>query len=243
MNTSIEILGITPQSEFPACPPHHPCTQICQTDKLFLSCEHEIKKILKVIVTVDICSFKIIHTPLGKKAVVQGIKHIKVISSIEKECNCIQTACFDIPFCLFIMLKDFDGEITKICTIVEDVSVQCLKHQFLIVSIIIFACPIFKNENKHCPHNNHNIHHHQPECKKVCNCNEISHDFCNHKQHRTNDYNNCQNQHECNETCSCNEMERNSYDQKHSQDDNQIYPSTCPACQHNLTARSQAVSY
>jgi hypothetical protein len=219
MNTSnIEIIGITPQSEFPACPPHHPCTQICQTDKLFLSCEHEIKKILKVIVTVSICSFKIIHTPVGKKVVVQGIKHIKVISSIEKECNCTQTACFDIPFCLFIMLKDFDVEITKICTIVEDVSVQCLKHQFLLVSIIIFACPIFKNENKHCPHDNHNIHHNH-ECKKTCNCNEIPHDFCN-----------CQNQHECNETCNCH-------------NDNQIHHSTCPVCHRSSTARRYATSY
>ncbi|MBP2661039.1 MAG: hypothetical protein H6Q69_4071, partial [Firmicutes bacterium] len=31
MNTSnIEILGITSQSEFPICPPHYPCSQICQ---------------------------------------------------------------------------------------------------------------------------------------------------------------------------------------------------------------------
>lgn len=74
MNTNnIEILGITPQSEFPNFPPHYPSSQICQIDKLFLACQHDIQKILKVIVSVTICSFKIIDTPIGKKVVVQGI--------------------------------------------------------------------------------------------------------------------------------------------------------------------------
>lgn len=175
MNTNnIEIQGITPQSEFPICPPHHPCSQICQTDKLFLSCEQDIQKILKVIVTVSISSFKIINTPLGKKVVVHGIKHIKVISAIDKDCNCTHSACFDIPFCLFIKLKDMDTEIVKICAIVEDISVQCLKHQFLLLSIIIFACPIFKNQQ------NPPDSHYQNNCSP-------------------SDYNTCQNQHECND--------------------------------------------
>lgn len=227
-NNSIEIFGITPQSEFPTCHPHHPCTQICQTDKLFLSCEHDIQRILKVIVTVSICSFKIINTPLGKKVVVQGIKHIKVISAIEKECKYTHSACFDIPFCLFIMLKDLNTEITKICAIVEDISVQCLKHQFLLVSIIIFACPIFKHENK-CE---------KFECKKSCNCSEKNHDHCTH-----DNYNTCQNQHECNTTCNCNEMDHNLSNQKHYQHDNQQHHSSCPICQNNSTAGRHTTSY
>lgn len=225
-NNSIEILGITPPSDFPICHPHHPCTQICQTDKLFLSCEQDIKKILKLIVTVSICSFKIINTPIGKKVVVHGIKHIKVISAIEKECKCTHSACFDIPFCLFIMLKDFNAEIMKICAVVEDISVQCLKHQFLLVSIIIFACPIFKHEKK-CDH---------PECIKTCNCNEKDHDSCSHKHCTHDDYNNCQNQHECNTTCNCNEMDHNFSNQKYYHHDSQHH---CPMCHDSRTLYHQ----
>ncbi len=171
MNTSnIEVLGITPQSDFPICPPHYPCSQICQIDKLFLACQHDIHKILKVIVTISICSFKIINTPIGKKVVVHGLKHIKVISSIDKQCHCTHSACFDIPF---IKLKDFDATITKICTIVEDISVQCLKNQFLLVTSVIFTCPVFSTDMKPDPFNCHHEH------KITCNCNKPSHDYSN----------------------------------------------------------------
>jgi hypothetical protein len=172
---NIEIHGITPQSEFPNYPQHYPSTQICQIDKLFLACQHDIQRILKIIVTVTISSFKVINTPIGKKVVVQGIKHIKVISSVEKQCHCTHSACFDIPFCLFIRLKDFNTAIEKIGIVVEDISVECLENQFLLVSIIIFAYPIFKCESKPNPHGSCNT------CKQLYNYNEV--DSATQKEH------------------------------------------------------------
>ena len=215
MNTNnIEIQGITPQSEFPVCPPHHPCSQICQIDKLFLACQHDIQRILKVIVTISICSFKIINTPIGKKVVVHGLKHIRVISSIDKHCNCTHTACFDIPFCLFIKLKDFDTAIVKICAIVEDVSVQCLKNQFLLVSSVIFACPIFKHDIK--PPNCH------PKKDITCNCNKPSHDCSNHNHGSPGD------QPYHNEVSTYLNQNHNFYDK-------QNHHPTCPLCQNHPT--------
>jgi len=200
MNTSnIEILGITPQSEFPICPQHYPCAQICQIDKLFLACQHDIQKILKVIVTITISSFKIINTPIGKKVVVHGFKHIKVISVIDKHCT--HSACFDIPFCLFIKLKEFDAVITKICTIVEDVSVQCLKNQFLLVSSVIFACPVFKPNIPICHHENN----------KPCNCNKPSQDCSNIPIYP--------------KQCGCNQIDKPNLFEK------QNHHPSCPLCQ------------
>lgn len=215
---NIEIQGITPQSEFPVCPPHHPCSQICQIDKLFLACQQDIQRILKVFVQVSICSFKIINTPIGKKVVVHGFKHIKVISSIDKHCHCTHSACFNIPFCLFIKLKDFDTAIVKICAIVEDVSVQCLKGQFLLVSSVIFACPVFRNDMKPHPPN---CHH---EKDITCNCNKPSHD--------------CSNQCQCSsgiqpiyhKQCECNQdtiYSNQSFHEKYN------HHPTCPLCQHH----------
>ncbi|MCC5464773.1 DUF3794 domain-containing protein [Pelosinus baikalensis] len=212
MNTSnIEILGITSQSEFPICPPHYPCSQICQIDKLFLACQHDIQKILKVIVTITISSFKIINTPIGKKVVVHGFKHIKVISAIDNHCYCTHSACFDIPFCLFIKLKEFDAAITKICTIVEDVSVQCLKNQFLLVSSVIFACPVFKPSIP-------NYHH---ENDKNCNCNKPSHD--------------CSDIPIYSKQCGCNEIDPLYSNQKSNLYEKQNHHPSCPLCQNHPT--------
>ncbi|SFM31445.1 DUF3794 domain-containing protein [Pelosinus propionicus] len=206
---NIEILGITPQSEFPICPPHYPCSQICQIDKLFLACQHDIQKILKVIVTVTISSFKIINTPIGKKVIVHGFKHIKVISVVDKFCT--HSACFDIPFCLFIKLKDFDATITRICTIVEDVSVQCLKNQFLLVSSVIFACPVFKSDISNCQH----------EYNKPCNCHKPSQD--------------CSNIPIYSKQCGCNQIDANYANQKPTLYEKQNHHPSCPLSQNHPT--------
>lgn len=205
MNTNnIEIQGIAPQSEFPVCPPNYPCSQICQIDKLFLSCQHEIQKILKVIVNVTISSFKVINTPIGKKVIVHGFKHIKVISVVDGHCHCTHSACFDIPFCLFIKLKDFGTAITKICAIVEDISVQCLKKQFLLVSTVIFVCPIFRKDPK------------PPDCQEIItyNCNQGG------------------SQSDCSANCSCNCCESTCSNSKSSSPEFYNHYPNCPLCNH-----------
>ncbi|MBP2629121.1 MAG: hypothetical protein H6Q68_3832 [Firmicutes bacterium] len=228
---NIEILGITPQTEFPNFSPHYPCSQICQIDKLFLACQHDIQKILKVIVSVTICSFKIINTPISKKVIVQGLKHIKVISSIDKQSHYTHSACFDIPFCLYINLKASNSTITKIGTIIEDISLQCLKNQFLLVSIIIFAYPVFKHEHMQDSPDYHNIYHNQYD-KVTCNCNKIPHDSypCPPVNYNA-----------CNTPCSYNEADPTN--QKHCYHDNQNYHSICPVCQQPIIGYHTYQSY
>lgn len=231
---NIQILGITPQAEFPHIPPHYPSSQICQIDKLFLACQHDIQKILKVIVSVTIRSFKIINTPIGKKVVVQGIKHIKVISAIDKQCHCTHSACFDIPFCLFIKLKDAHTAIAKIGTVVEDVTVECLKDQFLLVSIVIFAYPVFQKENNHCPPDNHNSYQY-PNDNPTCICSKIHHETC-HQNH-------CQPDGHCKPPCKSNETDPIAPNPKYCQHENKNVPSTCPFCQQHINGSHTYQSY
>lgn len=216
ITNNIEIIGITPQSEFPHCPPHYPCSQICQIDKLFLACQHDIQKILKVIVSVTICSFKVINTPIGKKVVIHGTKHIKVISSIDKQCHCTHSACFDIPFCLFIRLKDFETEIAKIGTIIEDISVESLKNQFLLVSIVIFAYPVFKHATKQDLPDG--LISPNPSDKIICSCGKIPH--CPPINYSCN--------------MPCNYYETAPAEHKQCHHDSPSYPSICPVCHQSI---------
>ena len=151
-NHPIEILGVTPISHFPKCPPHHPCTQFCEIDKLCIpSPKIKIEYIRKVSLKVCIDSFKTICTPAGKKLVIHGKKQIKVFFTTDASCHCIHSADFDIPFCTFVLLKDTKDEVSGICSVVEDVSVKLLDGKCLTVTSIIFVCPVFKKEHQLCP--------------------------------------------------------------------------------------------
>ena len=144
-NHSIEILGVTPISHFPKCPPHHPCTEFCEIDKLCIPCHKiDIESIRQVCFKVCINSFKTICTPAGKKLVIDGKKQIRILFVSDDLHQSIHSADFEIPFCTFVLLKDIQDEVIQVCTVVEDISVKCLDCKCLAVTSIIFVCPIFK---------------------------------------------------------------------------------------------------
>lgn len=183
-NQCIEILGVTPMSHFPKCPPHHPCTEFCEIDKLCIPCNKiVIEKILQVRLQVCISSSKIICTPAGKKLVIDGKKQIKILF-VSDDCHqSIHSADFEIPFCTFVLLKDIQEEVIHICTVVEDISVKCLDCKCLAVTSIIFVCPVFKNGHQLFPDLYTNWQHEINNCitkfgcheKQQCNC-HTSHD-------------------------------------------------------------------
>jgi hypothetical protein len=147
----IEVSGITPEAHFPKCPPNHPHTQFCETDKLYIPCPNpSIHEILEVCVSVVVCSNKEICTPIGRKLVINGKKQIKVKFSTNDPCQPFHCAHFEVPFCTFIVLGDSKQEVVQICTVVEDIAVKLLDCRCLSVTSIIFICPILKQE-PNCP--------------------------------------------------------------------------------------------
>jgi len=144
-NPHIEISGVTPISHFPKCPPHHPCTEFCEIDKLCIpSPRINIESIWKVCLKICINSFKTICTPAGKKLVIDGKKQIKILFVSDDPHQSIHSVDFEIPFCTFVLLKEIQDEVIQVCTVVEDISVKCLDCRCLAVTSIIFVCPIFK---------------------------------------------------------------------------------------------------
>lgn len=157
-NEFIEICGVTPSCDFPQCEPDYPCAEICETDKLCIPCQKpDIKEILRVCVSISVCSTKTICTPVGKKLVINGIKHVKFMYTANNPCESVHSAHFQVPFCSFILLKHWCYKIIDICTAVEHVCVHQLNSSCFSLTAIIFMCPIFK---KKC------------DCEKKHQCNE-----------------------------------------------------------------------
>ncbi|MBF8984556.1 DUF3794 domain-containing protein [Lutibacter sp. B2] len=168
-NDCIEITGITPYDRFPDCLPHHPCAQICETDKLCIPRKKpDIESICQVFADVSVSSYKIIGTPVGKKLVIEGMKHIKVLYVGDEPCQNMHCAHFEVPFCMFVLLKDIDCEVVDVFTGIEHIGVHQLDCRCFTVSIIIFACPIFKKKHNHCK--DHVTCNTQVNCDVHVNC-------------------------------------------------------------------------
>lgn len=151
-NQPIELFGITPPSHFPQCPPHHPCTQFCESDTLCLpSKKIKIDNVRQVCLNVLIQSFKTICTPVGNKLVIDGKKQIKLLFSSNNCRQPLYSVDFEIPFCTFILLKDLQGDIVDVCTVIEDISIQCMDSNSLTIASIIFVCPVVKKDHGLCP--------------------------------------------------------------------------------------------
>ena len=143
----IEVIGITPAARFPKCPSDHPYAQLCEIDKLCIPDPNpDIHDVLEVCLTVVICSFKIIHTPVGNKAVIDGKKQIKVTFVANDHCQSVHTAQFEVPFCTFILLGRINKKIAQICSAVEDITVKCPTNRCVTTASIIFSCPLFQTE-------------------------------------------------------------------------------------------------
>jgi len=147
-NYPIEIIGVTPISNFPKFAPHHPCTEFCEMDKIQIPFKkNKIKQIQKICLKVCIHSFKVICTPVGNKLVIHGTKQLKVLFFSHHSHQSIQFINFDIPFCTFVLLKDIPDEVVRICSIVEDISLDCSDPRCCIVTSIIFICPVFQKDH------------------------------------------------------------------------------------------------
>jgi len=193
-NQPIEISGITPVSHFPKCPPHHPCTQFCESDKLCIPYQKITPENLREICfKLSIDSFKIICTPAGKKLVIDGTKHIKIFFMCDGPHQVVHSAEFEIPFCTFILLKDIEDQVVEICSVVEDVTVKIHNRNFFTVTSIIFVCPVFKKGNQlwpsppnqttdYPPQPDHNSDKFECQDKQQCSC----HTPCDHHNHYEN---------------------------------------------------------
>lgn len=160
----IEITGITPYDCFPECSHNYPCTQICETDKLCVPKKKpDIESICQVFANVTISDYKVICTPVGKKLVIEGIKHIKALYVGDEPCQNMHCVHFKIPFCMFILLKNFDCKIADVFIGIEHIGVHQLDPRCFTVSLIIFACPIFKKKKDPCSYYN--------DCNTNVNCN------------------------------------------------------------------------
>lgn len=138
----IAVVGMAHPSQFPSCLPNHPATQVCQADKLWLGNIKCLKKIAQVCAGLQICDSRVICTPLGRKLVVEGIKQIKVIY-VEEHCAEKRSMCFQIPFVAFVLLRESVDKIIKVCALMEDISASQLNSRTIVVTTVIFVCPIF----------------------------------------------------------------------------------------------------
>ncbi len=147
----VDVSGITSASQFPKCPPRHPFTEFCETDKLCIPQPNpNIRDILEVCVNVVIFSSKIICTPVGRKVLVEGKKQIKVTFAADDPCQSVHCAHFEIPFCSLILLGSNKNELVQICAAIEDISVRCIDCRCLAVTTVIFICPVFEEPHNYC---------------------------------------------------------------------------------------------
>ena len=202
MSNYIEISGITPANSFPKYSPHVPSNQICETDILSIPGQKpSMECILQVKVNVLICSHEVICTCVGEKLVIEGVKHINVMYVADEPCQSVHSAHFDVPFCMFILLKKKNCEIADIFAAIEHIKVKQLDCRHFSLSVIIFACPEFKKKSNPCkveksPYNNY--------CKDDCHN--------NYYKYKNIDYKYCETKYD---KCDCKEHDNweNKYDQ------------------------------
>jgi hypothetical protein len=146
-----DICGVTPPVECPECPPDHPCIQLCETDRLRVECpDPDIGELVNLTVTITISKFKVIHTQLGPKLIVNAIKHIRAVYKAADAGQAKFSLSEDIPFCFFILLDDDEHNVAKVATVVEDINVVRVNQRCIAVSTVIFAFPVFRQAHSHC---------------------------------------------------------------------------------------------
>lgn len=181
-NDFIEITGITPHNKYPelykSCYPH---IQICETDKLCIpKSKPNIESICQVFVSTSVSDYKIISTPFGKKLVIEGKKHIKIIYTADEPCQNMHCTKFKVPFCTFIPLKDICKEVINVFIGIEYINVHQLNSNCFTISLIFCAFPIFKNDKMNCNVNNN--------CNQQINC-DITFNCCNNDESGNHKFN------------------------------------------------------
>lgn len=155
-NAHIDICGITPQHKLPKCSCNCPYKEICQTYKLCVpSCKPDIETILQLFIDTSIKKTDILCTPIGKKLVIYGMVHIKVLYVANTSSQSVHSAHFDIPFCTFMMLNKVCYSMENLCAFIEDTFVNQLDCRNFYISMLLFIYPMFKTQDdKHIYDNN-----------------------------------------------------------------------------------------
>ena len=100
-----------------------------------------IEKLAKILIKADIIKNKIIDTPEGSKAIIQGKINKQIYYVADNPEQSVHAAHFEIPFCNFIKLPDC-YKIKKIKVYVEDVSSVVVNPRKINECVVIFICVI-----------------------------------------------------------------------------------------------------
>jgi hypothetical protein len=198
---NIEINGITPLASYPSWLHASDSKQFYETDHICIAEQKPPAEcIIQVFVHLSVCSYKIICTPVGKKLLIQGTKHIKIVYVADKPCQSVHTAHFKIPFYTFIVLGCGNYDVCDVFAAVEDIQIHSIGCKCFSISTLIFVCPRYHEDfdchDKHdydCTHpqQHHKHHKHDDDCDcektPVCyyECKKDD-DFCESECHHVN---------------------------------------------------------
>lgn len=196
----IEIDEINCGYDFSECIDNYLCKEITKTNKLRLPCNKpNIKKICKAFLRISISKFKTINTPMGKKLVIEGIQHLKILYKADIPCGNIHSARFCMPFCTFILLKDVCKKVAHIKSEVEYACITPVDCKCFYLSTIIFLCPVFKkkpdicscnSDNDYCSCKNSSYYYSKTGC--INECSNLQYDWKEYNFNDCSDYDNKQ---------------------------------------------------
>lgn len=139
---AIEITGITPASEFPACPPQA-WGETVIAGTLMIPCpEPDIRRILSACAAAVVTGHNVLCTPAGRRLVVHAAITFTVHFQAATGLATRHTASLCLPACLAIHL-DGSCHVKKVHLLIEDVSVWRLSPRSIAVTALIAAYPEF----------------------------------------------------------------------------------------------------
>lgn len=218
-NDFLNIYGVTEEQMYPPniceCLPNI----ICDTDQFILPCSNpDIKEITDVFVSLYLTNLKPLHTPLGKKMIVYGTKHVKIIYDSATPEESIHAAHFHIPLAICI---NGVSNLNEVFVAVEDIQLffnDC--RSFSIITVVgcipLLSCAPAHNchEPKGCAHTEcgigrkhfHNdesadfLHEEQVEMVE-CHICQKKKCLCFNDQFSVDSACHCQQDHVCDEHC------------------------------------------
>jgi hypothetical protein len=147
---NIDICGITPRCDLPKCDCNYPCNEICETHKFYVpDCKPDIENILQLFIDTSVEKCNVLNTLMGRKLVIYGELHIKILYVANTACQSVHSAHFDIPFCTFIMIGNISSEIAEVCLFIEDAFITQSDVKSFFVSTVILVCPLLEKKGKH----------------------------------------------------------------------------------------------
>lgn len=179
MLENIIITGITDLDCYPSCRYKKYWKQCMNSELLCIpNPKPDIESINEVKITICINGHELIETVLGKKIILHGEKHVKVLYTANNCQQSLHSAHWSIPFCEFILLEDLYCEkesiyIEDIFVGIESVCVKYFDDRVIDLSILFILCP--EIDTKHyCQSSKNN----PDACKtqyKICNGKSYSH--------------------------------------------------------------------